>query len=90
MTDGDVVRVRLTGVTAVDRKPRHVEPGDSRVTHLKLYTPKEQFAGDAGARCAATAETSIAGGTGVHKDAEGEGCITLDGDRVHLDLRVED
>jgi hypothetical protein len=37
-----------------------------------------------------TRGTSIAGGAGVHKDAEGEGCITLDGDRVHLDLRVED
>ncbi|WP_079050041.1 hypothetical protein [Streptomyces torulosus] len=125
--DDDVVRVRLTGVTAVDTKPRHVEPGDSWVTHLKLYTPKKKFAGDAGARCAAveatghrvtaqctrvlrlkkgeitlndmitrenrapiTAKTSIAGGTGVYKDAEGEGYITLEGDRVHFDLRVED
>jgi hypothetical protein len=122
-----VVRVRLTGVTAVDTKPRHVEPGDSWVTYLKLYTPKKKFAGDAGARCAAveatghrvttqctrvlrlkkgeitlndmitranrapiTAKTSIAGGTGVYKDAEGDGYITLDGDRVHFDLRVED
>jgi hypothetical protein len=49
--------VRLTGVTAGDTKPRHVEPGDSRVTRLKLYTPKEKFAGDAGARCAAVGAT---------------------------------
>ncbi|MDG5805992.1 hypothetical protein P9869_25695 [Streptomyces ossamyceticus] len=125
--DADVVRVRLTGVTAVDTEPRHVEPGDSWITRLRLYTPKKKFAGDAGARCAAveatghrvttqctrvlrlkkgeitlndmitrenrapiTAKTSIAGGTGVYKDAEGEGYITLDGDRVHFDLRVED
>ncbi|SPF04096.1 hypothetical protein [Streptomyces sp. MA5143a] len=122
-----VVRLRLTGVTAVDTKPRHVEPGDSWVTRLNLYTRKKKFAGDAGARCAAveatghrvttqctrvlrlkkgeitlndmitrenpapiTAKTSIAGGTGVYKDAEGDGYITLDGDRVHFDLRVED
>lgn len=37
-----------------------------------------------------TAKTSIAGGTGIYNDAEGEGYITLDGDRVHFDLHVDD
>jgi hypothetical protein len=37
-----------------------------------------------------TAKTSIAGGTGIYNDAEGEGYITLDGDDIHLDLHVDD
>jgi hypothetical protein len=37
-----------------------------------------------------TAKTSIAGGTGDYNDAEGEGYITLDGDRVLFDLYVDD
>ncbi|MBC9723695.1 hypothetical protein [Streptomyces sp. TRM68367] len=37
-----------------------------------------------------TAKTSIAGGTGVYNDAEGEGYITLVGDRVLFDLYVDD
>lgn len=125
--DDDIVRVKLTGVTAGDTKPWHVSPGDSWVTYLKLYTPKNKFAGDASARCGAvevtehqvttqctrvlrlkkgeitlhdvitrvddapiTAKTSIAGGTGIYNDAEGEGYITLEGDRVHFDLHVDD
>lgn len=37
-----------------------------------------------------TAKTAIAGGTGKYNDAEGEGYITLDGDRVIFDLHVDD
>jgi hypothetical protein len=37
-----------------------------------------------------TAKTAIAGGTGKYNDAEGEGHITLDGDRVVFDLYVDD
>lgn len=37
-----------------------------------------------------TAKTSIAGGTGIYNDAEGEGYITLEGDRVVFDLYVDD
>ncbi|MGW0732146.1 hypothetical protein [Streptomyces sp. NPDC002851] len=37
-----------------------------------------------------TAKTAIAGGTGVYNDAEGEGYITLNGDRVLFDLHVDD
>jgi hypothetical protein len=37
-----------------------------------------------------TAKTAIAGGTGIYNDAEGEGYITLERDRVHFDLHVDD
>jgi hypothetical protein len=37
-----------------------------------------------------TAKTAIAGGTGLYNDAEGEGYVTLEGDRVHFDLYVDD
>ncbi|MEW2076145.1 hypothetical protein ACFZAG_09945 [Streptomyces sp. NPDC012403] len=37
-----------------------------------------------------TSKTAIAGGTGVYNDAEGEGYITLEGNRVHFDLSVDD
>jgi hypothetical protein len=37
-----------------------------------------------------TAKTAIAGGTGLYNDAEGEGYITLEGDRVLFDLYVDD
>ena len=37
-----------------------------------------------------TAKTAIAGGTGIYNDAEGEGYVTLDFDRVHFDLHVDD
>ncbi|MDX3642731.1 hypothetical protein [Streptomyces sp. MB09-02B] len=37
-----------------------------------------------------TAKTSIAGGTGVYNDAEGEGYITLERKRVVFDLYVDD
>ncbi len=37
-----------------------------------------------------TAKTAIVGGTGLYNDAEGEGYITLEGDRVHFDLYVDD
>ncbi|MCT9137963.1 hypothetical protein [Streptomyces violarus] len=37
-----------------------------------------------------TAKTAIAGGTGKYNDAEGEGYITLEGDRVTFDLYVDD
>ncbi|GAB2724619.1 hypothetical protein [Streptomyces bullii] len=37
-----------------------------------------------------TAKTSIAGGTGIYNDAEGEGYITLEGNRVLFDLYVDD
>jgi hypothetical protein len=125
--DEDVVRVKLTGITAIDTRHQYVRPGDSWVSYLTLYTPKKKFAGDASSRCTAveadhkrltaqctrvlrlkkgeitlhdmitrergkpvTAKTAIAGGTGIYNDAEGEGYITLEGDRVHLDLYVDD
>jgi hypothetical protein len=37
-----------------------------------------------------TAKTAIAGGTGVYNDAEGEGYIILEHDRVRFDLHVDD
>ncbi|GAA3807040.1 hypothetical protein ACFS5L_42515 [Streptomyces phyllanthi] len=37
-----------------------------------------------------TAKTAIAGGTGLYNDAEGEGYITQEGDRVHYDLYIDD
>jgi hypothetical protein len=37
-----------------------------------------------------TAKTSIAGGTGIYNDAEGEGYITLKNDKVYFDLHVDD
>ncbi|GGL16097.1 hypothetical protein [Streptomyces flaveus] len=37
-----------------------------------------------------TAKTAIAGGAGIYNDAEGEGYITLTGNRVHFDLHVDD
>ena len=37
-----------------------------------------------------TAKTSIAGGTGIYNDAEGEGYITLEGKRIVFDLYVDD
>ncbi|MGW0845483.1 hypothetical protein ACWD26_36175 [Streptomyces sp. NPDC002787] len=125
--DEDIVRVKLTGITSVDTKPRHIRAGDSWTTFMELYSPKKKFVGDASARCSAveatpkqlttqctrvlrlkkgeitlhdvitrvdhwptTAKTSIAGGTGIYNDAEGEGYITLDRDRVHFDLHVDD
>lgn len=125
--DKDIVRVRLTGVTSDDTRPRHIETGDSWVTYQNLYDTKKRFVGDASARCSAveathqrlttqctrvlrlkkgeitlhdvitrvddspiTAKTAIAGGTGIYNDAEGEGYITLEGDRVHFDLHVDD
>ncbi|GAA2446119.1 hypothetical protein [Streptomyces glaucus] len=125
--DEDIVRVKFTGVTTFDTRPRVVTKGTSWVTYLHLYTPGKKFAGDAGSRCSAvavaanrvtsqctrvlrmkdgeihlhdmigreggksvTAKTAIVGGTGVYNDAEGEGYITLKGDRVHFDLHVDD
>jgi hypothetical protein len=41
-------------------------------------------------RAPVTAKTSIAGGTGIYNDAEGEGYITLHRDRAHFDLSVDD
>ncbi|MFF7389106.1 hypothetical protein ACFZAE_11785 [Streptomyces scabiei] len=37
-----------------------------------------------------TAKTSIAGGTGIYNDAEGEGYITLEPRRIVFDLYVDD
>ncbi|MCC9711105.1 hypothetical protein E4N62_41305 [Streptomyces sp. MNU76] len=37
-----------------------------------------------------TAKTSIAGGTGIYNDAEGEGYITLEPERIVFDLYVDD
>lgn len=37
-----------------------------------------------------TAKTSIAGGTGIYNDAEGEGYITLERKRIVFDLYVDD
>jgi hypothetical protein len=125
--DEDVVRVKLTGITAIDTQERWLDPGDSWVSYLTLYTPGKKFAGDASSRCTAveandkrltaqctrvlrlkhgeitlhdmitregdkpiTAKTAIAGGTGIYNDAEGEGYITLVGDRILFDLYVDD
>ncbi|EKX64673.1 hypothetical protein Sipo8835_26585 [Streptomyces ipomoeae] len=125
--DEDIVRVRLVGITQVDRTPEHIQPGDSWTTYLHLYNPKKKFVGDGSSRCTAveadhnrltaqctrvlrlkggeitlhdmisrqdhrpiTAKTSIAGGTGIYNDAEGEGYITLDDHRVVFDLYVDD
>ncbi|WP_217241156.1 hypothetical protein [Streptomyces sp. AC555_RSS877] len=51
--DEDIVRVKYTGVTALDTSPDVIAPGDSWVTYLSLYTPKHTFAGDASSRCSA-------------------------------------
>lgn len=37
-----------------------------------------------------TAKTAIAGGTGVYKDAEGEGYLTVETNRTFYDLHVDD
>ncbi|WDV54212.1 hypothetical protein PV963_29575 [Streptomyces coeruleorubidus] len=51
--DEDVVRVKFTGITAIDTQERWLDPGDSWVSYLTLYTPKKKFAGDASSRCTA-------------------------------------
>ncbi|QLH19909.1 hypothetical protein [Streptomyces sp. Rer75] len=49
---GDIEKVDLLGVTVISTKPRHVEPGDSWKTRLKLYTEKnKKYAGNGTSRC---------------------------------------
>ncbi|MDN0195485.1 hypothetical protein [Streptomyces sp. S.PNR 29] len=56
--DEDIVRVRFTGVTKYDARPKHVTKGASWVSYLHLYTPDNKFVGDAGSRCSAVTVTT--------------------------------
>lgn len=52
-TDDDIVRMKFTGYTTINTAPWYIDPGDSWITYLDLYTPKKKLAGDASSWCTA-------------------------------------
>lgn len=78
--DCAAVRVEEGRVTAQCTRVLRLEKGSLTLSDMITHEPGKRL----------TAKTGIIGGTGHYRSAYGEGYITLDGDKVDLELNVDE